>query len=329
LSLTALSSVIAQLPPVEHERLLVGTNTADDAGVYKLTDDIAIIQTIDVFTPVVDDPYLYGQIVAANAISDVYAMGGKPLTALNFIGYPTKDLPLDVMVAILKGGYSKAQEADVLIVGGHSIIDPELKYGLAVTGVVHPDKILTNAAAMPGDALFLTKPLGTGILSTAIKAGKAGSAVEKTICGVMAELNRIPAELMSVHGAHSCTDITGYGLLGHAYEMASASGVKFRLSYRAVPRIPGALDYCRKGTIPGGTWDNKQYLAGKVVVNAGLSEEEELILYDAQTSGGLLIALPAAGAGAFADALQKAGITGAALIGSVEDAPAGMIEIVA
>jgi len=318
---------MSQLPPVVHERLLVGTNTADDAGVYKLTDDIAIIQTIDVFTPVVDDAYMYGKIAAANSISDVYAMGGKPVTALNFIGFSKKDLPLDEMVKILRGGYDKAAEAGTLILGGHSIIDAEIKYGLAVTGIVHPDKIVTNAAAKPGDRLFLTKPIGTGILSTAIKQNKADDTVEPAICAVMEELNRLPSELMQEFGAHSCTDITGYGLLGHAYEMAAGSGAAMRIRYEAVPQIHGTLEYCKKGAIPGGTWNNKQYLDDKVTFPGDLSEEEQLVLYDAQTSGGLLIAIAPENADAFERALHDAGVTAASQIGEVTDGPPGTIEI--
>jgi selenide,water dikinase len=319
--------VLSKLPQVTHENLLVGTNTADDAGVYKLTDDIAIIQTIDVFTPVVDNPYDYGQIVAANSISDVYAMGGKPLTALNFIGYPKKELPLEVMSEILLGGQDKAAEAETIIVGGHSIIDPELKYGMAVTGIIHPDKILTNAAAKPGDKLFLTKPIGTGILSTALKAGNADSTVEKTITGIMAELNKTAAELMIKFNANSCTDITGYGLMGHAYEMASGSGVGFRIYYNNVPIIPGTLDYCKKGNIPGGSWNNKSYLQDKVEIKCSLSEEEELILYDAQTSGGLLISVPAESSADFEQALKDSGVVNASVIGEVTESSSGLITI--
>ncbi len=309
--------------------MLVGTSTADDAGVYKLTDDIALIQTIDVFTPVVDDPYMYGRIVAANSISDVYAMGGAPLTALNFIGFPQKVLSTDDLVAILTGGHDKCAEAGVTILGGHTIIDQELKYGLSVTGVVHPDKILRNCTARPGDVLFLTKPIGTGILSTALKQDKADVSVEERISAIMEELNKVPSELMQEYGASSCTDVTGYGLLGHAFEMANGSSVSLTISYSAVPQIPGTLEHCKKGAIPGGTWNNKKFLENNVSFSCDLSEEEQLILFDAQTSGGLLIAIPAANADGFEESLHESGIASAARIGEVSDGISGNIEIIA
>ncbi|MFC1729281.1 selenide, water dikinase SelD, partial [candidate division KSB1 bacterium] len=235
---------------------------------------------------------------------------------------------LDEMVRILKGAHEKAEEAGIVMLGGHSIVDSELKYGLAVTGVVHPDKIVRNSTAQIGDMLFLTKPIGTGILSTAIKAGKADPSVDKRICAVMEELNRIPSELMQKHNVNAATDITGYGLLGHMYEMAHGSGVKIRVDYGAVPQIDGTLEYCKKGNIPGGTWNNKQFLNGRVSFPANLSEEEQLILYDAQTSGGLLISLPSGKADSFEKSLKEAGISGTARIGEVVDGPSGTIEVI-
>ncbi len=215
-----LSKLIGMLPKVSHPNLLVDINTADDAGVYKLTDSIALVQTIDVFTPVVDDPYDFGRISAANSLSDVFAMGGKPVTALNFVGYPHKILSLEILAEILRGAYDKTQEADCPIVGGHTIMDDELKFGLSVTGVVHPDKIIKNCEAKPGDKLILTKPLGTGILSTALKSGKLDQNTTRKITEVMSQLNKIPSELMVKYQATAATDITGFGLLGHTNELA-------------------------------------------------------------------------------------------------------------
>jgi selenide,water dikinase len=315
------------LPKVEHENVLVGTSHADDAGVYKLTDDIAIIQTIDIFTPLVDDPYKFGQIAAANAISDVYAMGGKPLTALNFIGYPKKYLDIDTVIEILKGGADKAKEADTIILGGHSIMDPEVKYGLAVTGIVHPDKIITNAEAKPGDKLILTKPIGTGILSTAIKFGKASADVEGRICDCMTTLNRKPSEIMQEFGVNSCTDITGYGLLGHAHAMASASGVSMEIQLSQVPLLKDTLEYCNSGNIPGGSYTNKEYLEDKIWFDNELTETEQLVLYDPQTSGGLLISVQEEKADEFLTRLLEADVQDSSIVGAVTSANAGQIDV--
>ncbi len=292
-----------------------------------MTDEIALIQTIDIFTPVVDDPYTFGQIAAANALSDVYAMGGKPLTALNFIGYPKDKLELDIIVAILKGGSDKTGEADALIVGGHSIMDPELKYGLSVTGIVHPDRIVTNAGAQPGDNLILTKPVGTGILSTALKMGKAGSDIEKSISDIMTTLNKTACEVMLKFPVHACTDITGYGLLGHSYEMASGSGLKIMIHAGAVPTIPGTREICKKGTIPGGAYTNGKFLEDKVSFHSQLTKEDKLILFDPQTSGGLLIAVPDSETESLLKSLHESDITDAVIIGEVQSGLAGTIEV--
>lgn len=307
--------------------MLVGTSHADDAGVYKLTDELAIIQTIDIFTPLVDDPYKFGQIAAANAISDIYAMGGKPLTALNFIGYPKKHLEIETVIEILKGGADKANEAGTVILGGHSIMDPEVKYGLAVTGVVHPEKIITNAGAQPGDKLILTKPIGTGILATAIKFGKASPEVEDMICECMTTLNNIPSMLMQEFGAHACTDITGYGLLGHAHEMAAASSVSIEIQSSKVPLLKDTQEYCIKGNIPGGAYTNKEYLDDKVSFDSSITESEQMVLYDPQTSGGLLISIRGDKADELLSRLLKEEVQDASIIGEVTDGAAGQMVV--
>ena len=293
-----------------------------------MTDELSLIQTIDIFTPVVDDPFTFGQIAAANAFSDVYAMGGKPLTALNFIGYPKKEVAIETVIDILKGGSDKAAEAGALIVGGHSVMDPELKYGLSVTGVVHPDRIATNAGAKPGDRLILTKPVGTGILSTALKMGKVGTDTEKMLSSVMTVLNKTASEIMLDFFVHACTDITGYGLLGHAYEMASGSGVRFKIQAGAVPVIPGVLEMCKKGTIPDGTYTNREFLEDKVSFHSHISKQDRLILCDPQTSGGLLISAAENMTDAFVQKLQDSGIRDAVVIGEVTDGQTGTIEVV-
>ncbi len=306
------------LPPaIKDKNLLVGIDTSDDAGVYKLTEDIALIQTIDFFTPVVDDPYDFGQIAAANALSDVYAMGGKPLTVMNLICFPTETLGLEIMAEILKGGADKVAEAGAVLVGGHSVEDKEPKYGLSVTGTVHPDRVLTNAAAQPGDRLVLTKPLGIGIITTAIKGGMANQGDIDEVTKVMAALNNVAAEQMQRIGAHSCTDITGFGLLGHVMEMAKGSGVNVRLFYDAVPVLEAAREYVRYGLIPAGTRRNYKHVERDTDFQAELTEEERMILADTITSGGLLIALAPDKAVELVEALQELGET-AAIIGDVQ-----------
>ncbi len=270
---------------------MVGYNTADDAGVVKLTDEIALIQTVDVFTPVVDDPYTYGAVAAANCISDVYAMGGEPICALNVVGFPRGKLDIMVLADILRGAHDKSKEAGISIVGGHSINDGELKYGLSVTGTVHPAKIIANAGARPGDRIFLTKPLGSGVISTAVRAGKmtdeeAGECVEW-----MTKLNRAAAEAMIAAQAHAATDVTGFGLMGHLWEMAAASGVEIALYSAKVPMMDKTFECIALGTVPGGSYGNKSFLEDKAVYAEGVSEEMRIALNDAQTSGGLLIAV--------------------------------------
>lgn len=267
-------------------------NAADDAGVYHLTENLALIQTVDIFSPVVDDPYEYGQIAAANSLSDVYAMGGKPVTALNIAGFSPDIVSIDIMTDIIKGAVDKTNEADCPIIGGHTIDDTELKFGLAVTGVVEKDAVITNAGAQPGDKLILTKPLGMGILTTALKAGKLETETVKKITDIMSQLNKTASGVMSHFDVHAATDVTGFGLLGHAYNMARASHVSMKLQADAVPCLPEAKIKLREGGyIPGGTMKNKQYLEKIVIFTETIDEAEQLIYYDAQTSGGLFIAV--------------------------------------
>ena len=286
-----MGSVLSQLPQIEDPNVLVGFNTADDAGVVKLTEDLALIQTVDIFTPVVDDPYTYGAVVAANSLSDVYAMGGKPICALNIMGFPQGKFDLSVMVDILKGAYDKAKEAGISIVGGHTIKDNEMKFGLSVSGLVHPAKIVTNANAQPGDKIFLTKPLGSGVISTAVRAGKLTDRDAEQCITLMAKLNRAAAEAMVAAGAHSATDVTGFGLLGHLWEMALASKVGVILFSEKIPFMERTFDCIRMGTVPGGSLGNKTFMADKVTYAETVSEPVRIALSDAQTSGGLLIAL--------------------------------------
>jgi len=280
------------LPRVDDPALLVGATTLDDAAVYRLSDDIALVQTVDFFTPVVDDPYDFGRIAAANAFSDIYAMGGRPLTALNIVCFPSGLLPLEYLGRILQGGAESARLAGATIVGGHTIDDPEPKYGLAVTGVVKPGDELTNAAAVPGDALVLTKPLGTGIIATAIKQGKASTVAVAAATASMAALNRDAAEVARDHGVKAATDITGFGLLGHLSEMCRASGVAAEVWFDRLPLLPEAAALARQGVVPGGTRRNLEYVETWTSFDTELVLWQRLVCADAQTSGGLLLAVP-------------------------------------
>ncbi len=277
------------LPKDPH--LLVGLATGDDAGVYKIREDLALIQTLDFITPVVDDPCIFGQIAAANALSDVYAMGGDPLMAVNVVCFPACKLDIGVLRAILRGGLSKVKEAGALLVGGHSVDDLELKYGLCVTGVIHPHRVVTNAGAQPGDLLFLTKPLGLGIVATAIKGGLVEPYVEEKAGTIMATLNREASHQMGERGVHACTDVTGFGLTGHGLEMARASRVTLEIELEHLPIIEEALEYAAMGLIPAMAYDNRECYKVNVELNRDPGDSE-IFLYDPQTSGGLLIALP-------------------------------------
>jgi len=285
--------VLAQIPRWADENVLVGFDTADDAGVYKLTPECALVQNVDFFTPIVDDPYTFGAIAAANALSDVYAMGGKPMSALSILAWPAKG-DLDDLAQVLKGGAEKIHEAGCAVIGGHSIADNEIKFGYAVTGTIHPERIKTNAGARAGYALLLTKHIGTGVISTALKRGIAKDSDVEASIESMLTLNRRACEAMLAFDVHGCTDVTGFGLIGHAREMALGSGVTMEIDPRAVRFLPGAVDYARQGAIPGGLKNNREFASPCV---EGQWELDDL-LYDPQTSGGLLISLPEADAAA-------------------------------
>jgi len=271
--------------------LIVGIERVDDAGVYKLTEELALIHTVDFFTPIVDDPYWFGQIAAANALSDVYAMGGKPLTAMNIVCFPVRDLGIEVLQEVLRGGLEKLKEAGVVLVGGHSVEDQEMKYGLAVIGLVHPNRVIRNQGARPGDLLVLTKPIGTGVVSTAIKAQLAGEETVRRVTLLMAELNRKASEAMVEVGVSACTDVTGFGLLGHACEMVDGTAVGLRIYASRVPFLEEALEWASMGLLPGGAYRNREYRK-HMVSNEGVEEVVFDLLFDPQTSGGLLIAVP-------------------------------------
>ncbi len=315
------------MPVPSDPNLLVGTNTVDDAAVYRISDEMALVQTVDVFTPVVDDPYHYGAISAANALSDIYAMGGRPVLALNIVGFPRGKLPMTVLEEILRGGSEKAQEAGVLIVGGHSIDDPEPKYGLAVTGFVHPQRVVRNVGARPGDQLVLTKPLGIGIITTGIKQEKTSARAADEVINLMERLNRDAAEAMLEVGVNAATDITGYGLLGHIHEMTSGSKVLARLWYERIPVLDEAHTLVREGAIAGGTARNYEYLTSRVDFDA-LDEADRLILCDAQTSGGLLMAVSSDRLAALSTALERRHVL-AAHIGEITAHGDGRITVLA
>jgi len=322
-----LDQVLKELPIPKDPKVLVGLDTSDDAGVYQLNEEVALVQTVDFFTPIVDDPFTFGQVAVANALSDVYAMGGTPLTGMNLVAFPIKTLPSSVLKEILLGGLSKMKEAGVALVGGHTIEDPEIKYGLAVTGIVHPDKILTNAKARVGDKLVLTKPLGTGIISTALKAGMASQEAVRKIVESMVTLNRIASEWMKKLGAHACTDITGFGFIGHILEMATASRVGVVIQSRDVPVFPEAVEYARMGLIPGGAHSNQDFFSCKVEIHSGVQNLLVDIFYDPQTSGGLLISVPSSEAEKLIATLKKEGHGHCSIVGEVVEEPLGKIRL--
>ncbi len=305
--------------------MLIGIDTSDDAGVYLLNEETALIQTLDFFTPIVDDPYLFGQIAAANSLSDVYAMGGKPVTAMNIVTFPVCKLSADVLLAILSGGQQKIAEAGAVMVGGHTIDDDEPKYGLSVTGIVHPSKILANAGAQPGDALILTKAIGTGVLYTAMRADLFPAGVAAAAQS-MAQLNRYSAEIMAHYPVHACTDITGFGLLGHAYEMAAASEVDFELNSSMVPLLPEATEAAGMGLVPAGAYANREYLTS-IEFCPTVPVALQALLFDPQTSGGLLISLPADQVDAALQDIRAAGSSVAACIGKVNRKGKGRIDV--
>jgi selenide, water dikinase len=295
--------------------LLVGIATGDDAGVYRLSADLAIVNTVDFFTPVVDDPYTYGQISAANALSDVYAMGGRPLTALNIVCWPQSGLPGSMLADILRGGADKAREAGATVVGGHTVADEEVKFGMAITGVIDPRRVIRNVGARAGDSLLLSKPLGTGILMTAFKRDRLAAEQYDAAVRVMSQLNASAAEAMLKYEVHACTDITGFGILGHALRMAEGSGVTLVFEESDLPLLPGALELAREGMIPGGGARNREYFAPQARISDEVADEMVTLAFDPQTSGGLLIAVPESQATPLLGDLQKAGCTDAAIVG--------------
>jgi selenide,water dikinase len=315
------------LPFITDPNLLTGLEKAEDAGVYRLTDTLALVQTVDFFTPIVDDPYTFGQISAANSLSDVYAMGGKPLTAMNIVCFPVKTMDMSILRDILRGGLDKMREAKVTLVGGHSVEDNELKYGLSVTGLIHPEKVIYNTGAKTGDRLLLTKPLGTGIISTAIKAEMIDEAVATEAIRSMAALNDRAAEVMMDFHVHACTDVTGFGLLGHMCEMVQGTDVGVVLRHTAVPVFPGVKGLIDMGLVPGGTYRNKEYRINMVEQGKDVPAYVMDILFDPQTSGGLLIGVQGEEAESLLEKIHDEGIAEAAIIGEVVAKPAGRIVV--
>ena len=318
--------MLRQLPAITDPNLLVGISTGDDAAVYKMNEDMAIISTVDFFPPIVDDPFKFGEIAATNALSDVYAMGGKPIIALNIVGFPV-DLPHDILGEILKGGASKAEEAGVLIVGGHTVDDAEPKYGMSVTGVVNPGKQVTNAGAQPGDVLVLTKPIGTGIITTAGKQERVSAQTLDRAVAIMGELNREASEAMMHVGVNACVDITGFGLLGHLRLIAQGSGVSAKVSVEAIPVIKGVSELLDMGIAPGGTHRNLESLEGVVDWHADITELTKILLADAQTSGGLLMSVAPDKLDALLGALADAGVETRAVIGEIRERDAASTAI--
>jgi selenide,water dikinase len=324
-----LHAVLSRLPKIDDPRVLVGLSTGDDAGVFELTPDLLLVQTVDVFTPVVDDPFTFGQIAACNSLSDVYAMGGRPLTALSIVGFPIHILPGEVLSEILRGGMSVLQEAGAALVGGHSLDDEEIKAGFAVTGLVARDRLTANRGAQPGDELILTKPLGTGIITLATQLGRASDAARAAAVASMTTLNKAAAEIMARHGARACTDVTGFGLLGHLARMVCESGVTAEIHADMLPLFPEVLEYADAGFFSGANERNAEYSAAITEIAADVPAPLRALLYDAQTSGGLLIALPADRADDAWAEMHKAGLRQAAIIGRVTAKSGGRIRVVA
>ncbi|HUU90648.1 MAG TPA: selenide, water dikinase SelD [Phycisphaerae bacterium] len=323
----SLKRVLAGLPDIDDPKVLVGSAAGDDAGVYALDGDVCLVQTVDVFSPSVDDPYVFGQIAAANSLSDVYAMGGRPVTALSVIGFPIREVPDAVMRDVLRGGIDKMAEAGVPVVGGHSIRDAEIKAGFAVTGVIDRNRILTNAGAQPGDVLVLTKPIGTGILAFAVQIGRAPDGAAQAIAESMSALNRTASERMPEFDAHACTDVTGFGLMGHLSEMARASGVDVEVAWDDVPLFAGVLECLAEGIVPGGIERNRESSAASADAGPGVTEAMLDTCFDPQTSGGLLIAVPPGEAEAFVARLHADGVTAATVIGSVKGEGTGRVAV--
>jgi selenide, water dikinase len=310
-----LAQILHNLPTFRHPDVIVGTETSDDAGVFRLRDDLAIVNTVDFFTPIVDDPFTFGQIAAANAISDIYAMGADPRTALNIVGFPRGTMDIEVLGEILKGGGEKAREAGVVVIGGHSLIDEEVKYGMAVTGEIHPDRVTRNVGVRAGDALVLTKALGTGIITTALKQRKATKESVDAAIASMTTLNEAGSRIMRNFTVHACSDVTGFALLGHSQEMAAGGEVTIVLESAALPLLPGAQRLAEEGHLTGGCRRNRAYLQDKVSVDESVNPGIVEIGFDPQTSGGLLIALPMADAPRLVAELHAGGVTAATIVG--------------
>jgi len=319
---------LRDLPLISDPNLITGFEHAEDAGVYKISESLALVQTIDFFTPTVDDPFTFGQIAATNALNDVYAMGGKPITAMNIVCFPIKTMDKSVLREVLRGGLDKMREAGVLLVGGHSVEDDEIKYGLSVTGTIHPDKVLFNSGVKPGDSLILTKPLGTGIVSTAIKGGEADPQLVDKAIACMTQLNKKASELMiSQGGINACTDITGFGFLGHACEMIEGENVGLRINSAHVPIFDGVRKLVESGFVPGGLYRNKDFRITQIEKKDTCPDWILDVLFDPQTAGGLFFSIPTNAAQSLIDKMHRAGITDAAVVGEVVSDNPGKIVV--
>lgn len=317
-----LAQALSKLPAQNSENVIVGFDTSDDAGVFRLSDDVALVQTLDFFTPVADDPEIYGQVAAINSLNDIYAMGGTPLTALSIVCYPQKG-DWDVLSQILAGGQKAMNDEGVVVIGGHSVDDKEMKFGYSVTGIVHPDKVITNAGAKPGDVLILTKPIGTGAINTAIKNGKASRQTEAAAIKAMTTSAAAASKVMQSVGVNACTDVTGFGLMGHAYEVAKASRVTLNVDSKAVPLLPDVLELISQGMLTRGDKNNRVYVGETVRIQTSVSSEMQSALFDPQTAGGLLISMPSANANAFISEIE-----GSSVIGSVAEKGNYLIEVI-
>jgi selenide,water dikinase len=319
---------LRDLPLIKDPNLLTGFEQAEDAGVYKISDDVALVQTLDFFTPTVDDPYTFGQIAATNALNDVYAMGGKPITAMNIVCFPIKTMDMAVLREVLRGGLDKMREAGVLLVGGHSVEDNEIKYGLSVTGTIHPEKVWFNRGANPGDSLILTKPLGTGIVSTAIKGGEADAQLVAKAIACMTQLNKKSAELLIDQGhIHACTDITGFGFLGHACEMIEGENVGLQINSAAVPIFKGVRNLVESGYVPAGLYRNKNFRISQIEKKETCPDWVLDVLFDPQTAGGLFFSISAAEAQGLIKKMHQGGIVDAVIVGKVVSENPGKIVV--
>ena len=308
--------------------VIVGSGDKDDAGVYRIDDNIALVQTLDFITPICDDPYEFGRIAACNSLSDVYAMGGKPLTAMNIVAFPTKKFSLDILSKILEGGQSAIDESGAKLLGGHSVDDPELKYGLSVTGSVHPDKVLRNNSVLEGDVIILTKPLGTGIIATAIKADMAEKEHEREFISSMATLNKTAAEVMLKYNVSACTDVTGFGLAGHLLEMLEGNELSIEIDSASIPLLSGVDEYASMGLNPGGLYRNRDYVSHRFSFNDNVEQIYSDVIFDPQTSGGLLISLPEKSALKLLDELKENGVNSSSIIGRIKNKDGAAITLI-